>query len=64
MAKSSKSVSKKQTTATTPKISKKKSLIAKSAKKSSKPKSAFTKEVHLFRDQKDCYSLDRKYDAW
>jgi len=68
MAKSTKSPSKKQTSATTPKISKKKNLIAKNKtpKKAAndKPKSAFTKEVHLFRDQKDTFSVDRKYDHW
>ena len=72
----SKSSSKKATSASTPHaLKKKKSLTIKkktasaskpsSPKKSpSKAKSAFTKEVHLFRDQKDWFSVDRKYDNW
>ena len=38
----------------------KKTLIAK-PKKTSKAKSAFQKEVTLFRDQKDYFTMDQKY---
>lgn len=63
MAKANKSVKKPSAA----KASKKKTLIAKKSparKAGSKPKSAFTKEVHLFRDQKDIFSVDKKYAEW
>lgn len=57
-----KSNSKKTTTANTPALNKKKNgAIAKSPKKSN---SAFTKTVHLFKDQKDWFSADDYYKNW
>ena len=57
-----KSNSKKTTTATTPALSNKKNgVIAKTPKKGN---SAFTKTVHLFRDQKDWFSADASYKNW
>ncbi len=65
MPKSSSRQTSKKTTRTqspTKKITKSKTLkISSPAKKNSKPKSQFTKEVVLFRDQRDEFSRDQGY---
>ena len=62
MGKTSKHTSKKSTTAASPtkKITKTKSLKV-STQKAPVAKSQFTKEVTLFRDQKDMFTIDAPY---
>lgn len=59
----SKATSKKTTSAASPtkRIQKSKTLKLSAPKRAPKAKSQFTKEVTLFRDQKDYFSVDAKY---
>jgi hypothetical protein len=62
MTRTSKHTSKKSTTAASPtkKITKPKTLKI-SPQKASKAKSQFVKEVTLFRDQRDMFTMDATY---